>query len=161
MSIVEGTVDLTRHFALPVETVFAAWAREQAQLTWGDPGEGWEMTFDQFRFAVGHSDVCRFGPVGGQQYINEVRYLAIEPSKRIVCTTSLSCNGRVNFAGTLAVAFEEVGGGTRMRLMEHGLYFDGRDDVAGHRSGWESMLDALGEYLTADSERSSGALVGD
>lgn len=34
-----------------------------------------------------------------------------------------------------------------MRLIEQGLYFDGQDDVEGHRPGWESMLGALGKYL--------------
>ncbi|RWI72147.1 SRPBCC domain-containing protein [Mesorhizobium sp.] len=147
MSIIEGTVDLTREFAQPIEAVFAAWASEEAQRAWGDPGKGWEMTFEQFRFAIGQTDICRFGPVGGQQYLNENRYLEIEAGKRIVYSTSLSSDGRLTFAGTVAVTFEEMDDGTRMRLVEQGLYFDGRDDVAGHRSGWEGMLAALGKYL--------------
>ncbi|MDW9589571.1 ATPase [Sinorhizobium meliloti] len=105
----------------PADAVFAAWSREEAQRAWSDPGEGWELSFDQFQFAVGETDVCRFGPAGGKQYINENRYLEIEPGKRIVYSTSL--------------------------LIEQGLYFDGQDDVEGHRSGWESMLGALGKYL--------------
>ena len=147
MTIVAGTVDLSRDFRRPVEAVFAAWADERAQLTWGDPGEGWSMRFDAFHFAVGQTDICRFGPDGGPQYINENRYLAIEPGRRIVYATSLASDGRLTFAGTVAVAFEASGTGTHMRLVEQGLYFDGQDDVAGHRSGWESMLDALGGYL--------------
>ncbi|MFU0507812.1 SRPBCC domain-containing protein [Pseudaminobacter sp. NGMCC 1.201702] len=147
MSIIEGTVDLTKNFAQPVDAVFAAWSTEEAQLAWSDPGEGWELSFDQFRFAVGEADVCRFGPVGGQHHVNENRYLEIEVGKRIVYSTSLSSNGRLIFAGTVAVTFEEKDDGTRMRLVEHGLYFAGQDDVAGHRSGWESMLGALGKYL--------------
>ncbi|MDI6029377.1 SRPBCC domain-containing protein [Corticibacterium sp. UT-5YL-CI-8] len=147
MSIIEGTVDLTRDFDRPVDAVFAAWSREEAQLAWSDPGDGWEMKFDRFRFTVGETDICRFGPVGGRQYINENRYLEIEAGKRIVYSTSLSSEGRLAFAGTVAVTFEETADGTRLRLVEQGLYFDERDDVAGHRSGWEGMLGALGEYL--------------
>jgi uncharacterized protein YndB with AHSA1/START domain len=152
MSFTEGTVDLTEDFGQPVDAVFAAWSEENAQRAWGDPGEGWKMSFDRFRFTVGETDVCRFGPTGGQQYINENRYLEIESGKRIVYSTSLSSNGRLTFAGTVAITFEEVGDGTRMRLVEQGLYFNGHDDVAGHRSGWASMLGALGKYLR--SERS-------
>lgn len=151
MSIVEGTVDLTKEFARPVEVVFAAWATEEAQRAWSDPGEGWELNFDQFQFAVGQTDICRFGPAGGQHYVNENRYLEIEAGKRIVYSTSLSSDGSLTFAGTVAVTFEEAEGGTRMRLVEQGLYFDGQDDVAGHRSGWESMLAALGRYLLGQS----------
>lgn len=151
MGITEGTVDLTRDFGLPVDVVFAAWSQENAQRAWSDPGEGWEMSFDYFRFIVGETDVCRFGPTGGQQYINENRYLEIEAGKRIVYSTSLSSKGRLTFAGTVVITFEEVDEGTRMRLVEQGVYFDGQD-VADHRSGWESMLGALGKYLR--SERS-------
>lgn len=147
MSIIEGTVDLTKEFARPVDTVFAAWSSEEAQRAWSDPGEGWELSFDRFRFTVGETDACRFGPTGGQRYANENRYLEIEAGKRIVYSTSLSSDGRLTFAGTVAVTFEKTDDGTRMRLVEQGLYFDGQDDVAGHRSGWESMLGALGKYL--------------
>jgi uncharacterized protein YndB with AHSA1/START domain len=147
MSIVEGSVDLSRDFDHPVETVFAAWSNENAQLHWGDPGEGWSMTFDAFHFAVGQTDICRFGPDGGRQYVNENRYLVIDKDRRIAYATSLTGEGHITFAGTVAVAFERKGSGTHMRLIEQGLYFDGRDDVAGHRSGWEGMLDALGRYL--------------
>lgn len=147
MSIIEGTVDLTSEFARPVDAVFVAWSKEEAQLAWSDPGEGWEMKFDQFQFAVGETDVCRFGPVGGQQYLNENRYLEIKAGKRIVYSTSLRSDGRLTFAGTVVVTFEEASDGTRMRLVEQGLYFDGQDDVAGHLSGWEGMLGALDEYL--------------
>lgn len=147
MSIVEGTVDLTRDFDQPIAEVFAAWSSEDAQRTWGEPGEGWEMSFERFRFHVGETDICRFGPKGGPQYINENRYLLIEPEQRIVYATSLKSADRLTFAGTLAITFETTGDGTRMRLIEQGLYFDGQDDVAGHRSGWEGMLAALGKYL--------------
>ena len=147
MSVVEGVVELTKALNQPVEAVFAAWADEQAQLSWGHPGAGWSMTFDNFHFAVGETDVCRFGPEDGQQYRNENRYLVIEPGRRIVYSSSLSTGGRLSFAGTVAVSLEEADGGTRMRLIEQGLYFDGLDDVEGHRSGWESMLDALASHL--------------
>lgn len=147
MSIAEGTVDLMKEFAQPIEAVFAAWSNEEAQLVWGDPGEGWEMAFDQFRFAVGETDICRFGPVGGQQYVNENRYLAIEPWKRIVYSTSVHSKGSLSFAGTVVVTFHDANTGTQLKLVEHGIYFDPQDDVMDHRSGWESMLDALGKYL--------------
>jgi uncharacterized protein YndB with AHSA1/START domain len=147
MSIVEGSVDLSRDLDQPVEAVFAAWSDKEAQLTWSAPGEGWSMAFDAFNFAVGQTDICRFGQNDGRQYVNENRYLVIEHGRRIVYATSVASEGHVTFAGTVAIAFDAKGSGTRMRLIEQGLYFDGQDDVEGHRSGWESMLDALGRYL--------------
>lgn len=147
MKIVEGTVDLVKDIARPVDIVYAAWSTEQSQLSWCDPGEGWELHFDHFRFKVGQTDICRFGPVGGQCYINENRYLQISAGERIVYSTSLVSNGRLTFAGTVAVTFMDAEGGTRLHLVEQGLYFDELDDVASHCSGWESMLQALNEYV--------------
>jgi uncharacterized protein YndB with AHSA1/START domain len=151
MSIIQGTVELTKDFARPVDVVFAAWSTEEAQKVWSDPGDGWEMSFDQFQFTVGETDVCRFGPVGGQHFVNENRYLEIDPGKRIIYSTSLSSDGRLTFAGTVVVTFEGMNNGAHIRLVEQGLYFDGQDDIAGHRSGWESMLEALGKYLSVQS----------
>jgi uncharacterized protein YndB with AHSA1/START domain len=71
----------------------------------------------------------------------------IEPSRRIVYSTSLSTGGRLSFAGTVVARFEGADGGTRIRLIEQGLYFESHDDVESHRSGWESMLDMLANYL--------------
>jgi uncharacterized protein YndB with AHSA1/START domain len=147
MRIVEGTVTLSKDYSSPVASVFAAWSQPEAQLAWGDPGQGWVMVFDQFRFAVGETDICRFGSVGGPEYVNENRYLLIEAESRIVYATSLASKGVLNFAGTVAVGFEATPGGTRLTLVEQGLYIDGRDDPADHRSGWDGMLTALAGYL--------------
>lgn len=147
MSTVVGTVDLTKDYDHSITDVFSAWSSEAAQRSWGDPGEGWEMNFDQFRFAVGKTDVCRFGPKGRPTYINENHYLQIEPEQRIVYATSLKSGNRLTFAGTVAITFGAIKDGTRMRLIEQGLYFDGQDEVTGHQSGWEGMLSALGLSL--------------
>jgi uncharacterized protein YndB with AHSA1/START domain len=151
MGISEGIVDLTKEFPQPVGAVYSAWTSEEAQRAWGDPGDGWKMEFENFGFDVGQAHLCRFGPIGGQLYINENRYLAIQPEKRIVYSTSLSSEGKLTFAGIVAVAFEAIEGGTRMRFVEQGLYFDGQDDVEGHRSGWEAMIGALGHYLSGQA----------
>lgn len=147
MSVFEGSIALCHDFDRPAEDVFAAWSDERAQLAWGDPGNGWSMEFDAFRFAVGETDMCRFGPVDGPQYVNENRYLLIEPSRRIVYSTSLATAGRLTFAGTVAIDLESTANGTQLRLVEQGLYFDEQDDVEGHRTGWTTMLDALARYL--------------
>lgn len=147
MSIIEGTVDLSCDFDCPAGIVFSAWSDEFAQLIWGDPGDGWSMTFDSFRFALGETDICRFGPTGGPQYVNENRYLVIEPNRRVVYSTSLAVEGRITFAGTVCIVFDGTSDTTHMRLIEQGLYFDGHDTVESHRAGWAGMLDSLTQYL--------------
>lgn len=143
MSIEQGTVDISKTFPVPAAAVFAAWSGEAAQRAWGDPGPDWQMRFERFRFTVGESDICHFGP----SYLNENRYLEILPEKRIVYASLLRTAGTLTFAGTVTVMFEQVKDGTRMRLVEHGVYFDGHDKVDDHDEGWRSMLEAMEVYL--------------
>lgn len=147
MSIELGTVDITRTFAAPAASVFAAWSQQAAQEAWGDPGPDWQMRFERFGFAVGESDLCRFGPRGGPVYLNENRYLQILPEARIVYATLLREDGTLSFSGTVVVTFEPVLDGTRMRLVEQGTYFDGRDRAEDHQAGWQAMLGAIDRYL--------------
>ena len=147
MSIEQGTVDITTTFTVPVAAVFAAWSQEAAQQAWGDPGPGWQMRFERFRFSIGESDICHFGPKTGPTYLNENRYLDIVADRRIAYASSLREGGTLTFAGTVVVTFEPVESGTRMRLVEQGVYFDGRDRVEAHREGWRSMLEAMENYL--------------
>lgn len=147
MSIEQGTVDIAKTFVAPVAAVFSVWAEAAAQQAWGDPGPDWQMRFERFRFTVGESDLCRFGPKDGPTYLNENRYLEITPARRIVYATSLHDADTLTFAGTVIVTFEPAEGGTRMRLVEQGIYFDGRDKADDHRDGWRSMLEAMDAYL--------------
>lgn len=142
-----GTVTLTRTYNHSASAVFAAWSDQDAVTAWSDPGDGWHLVFDRFDFRVGHIDLCRFGPAGGPEFINENRYLAIDPDRRIVFSTSLNVERRPTFAGVVTVRFSERETGCEMRLVEHGLYFDPEDGAAAHREGWNHMLDGLGRYL--------------
>jgi uncharacterized protein YndB with AHSA1/START domain len=147
MHIEQGTVDITKTFATPAANVFSAWSQETAQKTWGDPGPDWQMRFERFRFTVGESDLCRFGPKDGPVYLNENRYLEIAAERRIVYATLLREGDTLTFAGTVVVTIEPAQGGTRMRLIEHGVYFDGRDRPDDHHEGWRAMLEAMDAYL--------------
>lgn len=147
MSIEYGTVDITRTFAAPAAAVFSAWSQQAAQEAWGDPGPDWQMRFERFRFTVGESDLCRFGPRGGPVYLNENRYLQILPEKRIVYASLLREGDALTFAGAVVVTFESIPDGTRMRLVEQGAYFDGRDRAEDHQAGWQAMLKAMDHYL--------------
>lgn len=147
MSIEHGIVDITRTFAAPAAAVFAAWSQQAAQEAWGDPGPDWQMRFERFGFAVGESDLCRFGPKGGPVYLNENRYLQIRPQERIAYASLLREDGTLTFAGTVVVTLEAVPDGTRMRLVEQGTYFDGRDKAEDHQAGWQAMLEAMDRYL--------------
>jgi uncharacterized protein YndB with AHSA1/START domain len=147
MSSITGTVEIENLYPVSPEKVFAAWASAEAMLIWSAPPAGWEMSCDDFKLEVGHTDEWLFGPVGGEPYINRNEYTAIEPGRRIVYTTTLAYQGELKFAGAVSVTFEPSEGGCRLHFTEAGIHI-GQDDREGHAEGWQCMLDALGSYLT-------------
>jgi len=143
---ISGVVELERDYAAAPDAVYEAWSDADAQLAWSAPPPGWDMTCEAFRLEVGHTDVWRFGPDGGEPYVNANRYQAIVPGERIVYTTTLSHAGRLIFAGAVSVEITPRGEGARLTLREAGVHIGG-DDAEGHRQGWTSMLEGLAAYL--------------
>lgn len=156
MFAIAGLVELQRDYPSAPDAVFAAWSDADAQLAWSAPSAGWWMTCEAFRLEVGHTDVWRFGPDGEAGYVNENQYQEIVPGERIVYTTTLSHDGRLSFAGAVSLEIAAYGQGARLTLREAGVHLDG-DDTEGHRQGWTSMLDALGEHLAAGASRTRAA----
>ena len=149
-SVNHSTIVIERSYDASPSRVFAAWSDPQALLRWGSPGEGWVSAFDRFEFKVGGCELSRFGPKGGEPYLNETRYLDIVPDKRIVSAGSMTSGGTRIFAGLLTVEFTAAGKGCRMVMTEQGAFLDGHDNPANHEAGWNRMLDNLGDQLKRD-----------
>jgi hypothetical protein len=49
------------------------------------------------------------------------------------------------------IGLEPDGGGTRLKLTEHGAFLDGHDSPASRAHGTGSLLDALGDILRSDA----------
>jgi uncharacterized protein YndB with AHSA1/START domain len=142
-SVNHSTIIIERTYDASPSRVFAAWSNPEALLRWGSPGDGWQSAFDRFDFRVGGGDVSRFGPKGGETYVNETQYLDIVPSERIVSAGSMTTGGVRLFAGLLTVEFHADGKGCRMVMTEQGAFLDGHDVPANHEAGWNQMLDNL------------------
>jgi len=146
-SIKHGAVTLERIYASPTEQVFTALSTREALLEWSAPSGGWTFSYDRFDFRVGNTDVAEFGPIGGEPYVNETTYLAIEPGRRIISATTIAYRAKLIFAGILTMELETAGNGTLLRLNETGAYLDDADGPDGHEAGWTEMLDGLGAWL--------------
>ncbi|WP_202311007.1 SRPBCC family protein [Mesorhizobium sp. L-8-10] len=146
-SVHPATIVLERAYEASPERVFAAWTTPEALLRWGSPGDDWEMSYERFEFREGGGDLCRFGPKGGEVYVNETRYFDIVPNERIVSAGSMSSSDKRLFAGMLTVEFHAAGSGCRMVMTEQGVFLDGYDRPENHEAGWSQMLDQLGDEL--------------
>lgn len=154
-TIDHATITAERRIKAHVKHVFAAWADKDAIMQWSAPEEGWEMSYDEFGFRAGHTDICSFGVIGAEPYVNTVRYEDIRTDERIVYTATISHAGALIFVGTVIITFHDKDDETLLQFTEAGFYFDGADTPEGHKSGWEAMLDGLAAYveLKADAAR--------
>jgi uncharacterized protein YndB with AHSA1/START domain len=143
-----STFTLERTYDAAPARVFAAWSDPEALLRWGTPGDGWVTRFDRFDFRVGGGELSRFGPVGGETYVNQTQYLDIVENQRIVSAGSMTEGDKRLFAGLLTVEFHPAGAGCRLLLTEQGVFLDGHDLPENHQAGWGSMLDNLGNEVT-------------
>ncbi len=142
-----ATIVIERTYEALPDQVFAAWSSREALATWSAPGDGWELAWRAFDFKVGHTDVCTFGAIDAEPYVNTTRYEEIVPNQRIVYASTISYLGELIFAGVVTVEFLSIGDATRLVMTENGVYLDGSDSPLGHEDGWAMMLDSLGDYL--------------
>jgi uncharacterized protein YndB with AHSA1/START domain len=146
-SVNHSTIVLERLYDVTPKRVFAAWSDRDALLRWGSPGTGWESSMERFDFRVGGDAKSSFGPVGGETYVNEARYLDIVPDARIVSAGAMTTGDKRLFAGILTVEFYPAGRGCRLIMTEQGAFFDGHDLPENHAAGWSQMLDQLGDEV--------------
>ncbi|TIM73628.1 MAG: polyketide cyclase [Mesorhizobium sp.] len=142
-SVIHSTIVLERSYDASPARVFAAWSDSAALQRWGSPGEGWESSIDRFEFQVGGIALSRFGPKGGESYVNETRYLDIVRDQRIVSAGGMTSSGRRLFVGLLTVEFSPEGTGCRLLMTEQAAFLDGHDQPENHQAGWSQMLDNL------------------
>lgn len=144
---VPSRIDLERHYNASPERVFAAWSSPDALLRWGAPGEGWSVEIESFRFEVGGGQMTRFSPDSEEFFVNRNCYHDIVPAARIVSSGSMARGAHTLFAGVLTVELEPAGSGCMLRLIEQGVFLDGRDQPENHERGWLSMLEKLAQEL--------------
>jgi uncharacterized protein YndB with AHSA1/START domain len=142
-SVNHSTFVLERAYNATPARVFAAWSTAEALLRWGSPGEGWQVGFDRFDFRVGGGNICRFGPAGGDVYVNDARYQDIVPDRRIITADTMTCGDKPLFAGLATVEFHPAGAGCRLVFTEQGAFLDGHDLPENHKAGWTEMLGNL------------------
>jgi uncharacterized protein YndB with AHSA1/START domain len=144
-SVEHSTFTLERKYEASPERTFAAWAEPEAKSRWFGTADA-EHELD---FRVGGRELSRGeGPDGGV-YTYQALYQDIIPAERIVFTYDmLMGETRISISVT-TVEFRAEDGGTHLVFTEQGAFLDGHDDPALRQQGTGSLLDALGEELSA------------
>lgn len=85
----------------------------------------------------------------GPAYTFDALYQDIVPAERIVFTYDMLMGETRISVSVTTVEFRAEDDGTRLVFTEQGAFLDGHDDPSLRQQGTGSLLDALGEELSA------------
>lgn len=138
------TFTIERIYPNCVEHVWAAWAIPEKKQSWfgGDIADS--------DFQVGGTESKTFENDMGT-HTNSTYYFEIQEQERIVFGYSMAMNGVVHTVSLTTVTFAKENGGTRLTYTEQMCVIPPSDGAEGRTHGWNALLDALGEYLVADT----------
>jgi uncharacterized protein YndB with AHSA1/START domain len=151
MSITHGSFTLERTYDADLARVFKAWSDPAAKALWfgaGDDGAGDGYELD---FRVGGRERSAGGPSGGPIHVYDALYWDIVKDRRIVYTYEMLLDDTRISVSLTSVELEPDDDGTRLRLTEHGAFFDGHEPATQRADGVGSLLDALGAELMRSS----------
>ncbi|MFB6725811.1 SRPBCC family protein [Kribbella sp. NPDC056345] len=142
MSVTHSTFTLERHYPVPVDRVFAAWATPDARKRWMAQGAEHSQNF-----TVGGRETAKGLDGEGRPLTYEARYVDIVPNERILTTSTLSTGDVLSTTSVTSVEFQPDGNGTLLTLTEHGMYLPGQEKPEWREAGTAQQLDTLATEL--------------
>ena len=156
-TVLHDTFVLEREYPVGPDRVFAAFADLETKQRWFGGYDDWtsegEHTLD---FRVGGTEHEAGGPPGGFVSTFDAIYLDIVPDERIIYSYSMTIDGVPLSVSLATVEIAPTAAGSRLRLTEHGAYFDTADGPAQRVEGTEHLLDRIGAMFDADLAAANG-----
>lgn len=148
--IVHGQFTIDRHYPLPPDRVFGAFADPAIRRRWFAEGEGWEVETYDLDLRPGGHETSSFRYRGGPRMENRTVVHEVVTDTLIVSTYVMAVDGKTISVSLTTTEFEPEGDGTGLRFTEQGVYFDDPDALANREEGTRELLEALAEVLERD-----------
>lgn len=146
-SVAHGSFTVERHYAAAPPQVFRAWSDPEQITAWAAPSPGWSFAIRSFDFRVGGGDLQEFGPPGEVPFTIVSRFDDIIPDQRIIAAYAVARGETRISSSVTCIEFLPDGGGTLLRITEHGAFLDGHDTALGRRGGVEMQVGQLAVHL--------------
>jgi len=151
-SVIHNTFVIERSYPVAPKRVFAAFADPAQKRRWFVEGDHGEVESYELDFRVGGKERVRVRfkpgtPVQGLACTNEISYLDIIPSRRVVTASSMSVGERCISASLVTFEFLPSKTGTDLIFTHQGAFFEGADGPEMREGGWRELLDELAKEL--------------
>ncbi|MEX0853634.1 MAG: SRPBCC domain-containing protein [Bauldia sp.] len=140
----DRTLIIERVFKAPPERVFKAWTDPKILVAWWGP-EGFNTPDAKLDVRVGGAWRSTMVGPKGEAHVCSGVYREIAPPKRLVMTWGWEADGRRGHETVIELTFEQVGAGTRMRLIQS--LFENAEQRDSHNMGWSSSFNDLERVL--------------
>jgi len=156
--VVHDTFVLEREYPVAPGLVFAAFADRETKGRWFAGGDGWAAIGDHtFDFRVGGREYLAGGGPDRPVTTFDAIYHDIVDDERIIYSYSMTLDGAPLSVSLATIEIAPTAAGARLRMTEHGAFFDGGDGPASRLDGTEHLLDAIGAMLAEDLAATNGS----
>ncbi len=141
----DRVLTITRVFDAPRSLVFQAWTESDHMANWFGP-RGFKSTVIKNDLRPGGAyRIHMLGP-DGDHWMQGVYREVVPPERLVMVGSWADADGNLTRPETtLTLAFEDLGGKTRLTL--HQAIFESVSARDMHENGWASSLECLAEYL--------------
>ncbi len=147
IAVSQGSFRVERHLAASPARVFQAWSQPEQLALWAAPAEGWAFVIKGFEFRVGGGATFEFGPPGEAPNVDQTRYDDIIHNRRIVTAYAIS-RGETRISSSVScLEFLEVEEGTLLRVIETGVFLDGRETALIREGGVRQQMAQLAQFI--------------
>lgn len=155
--VVHSTFVLERSYPVPVQRVFAAFAKAELRRRWFAEGDGHTVEEFAMEFREGGAERVQYRfkegtPFPGVALTNDGTYLDIVPNRRIVSSSAMAMGGRRISASLVTIELLAKDGGTDLICTHQGAFFEGADGPQMREQGWRTLFGRLSTELERATE---------
>ena len=144
-----ATLQVTRDFDCPVETLFARWTSPESRVRWeADPASGMRyLNFDTREGGVERLEISNQGQVVGEMV---QRIMVLRANEALVASITGHFGGRITMVMQVTCRFEATADGSRLTGTSQVVDLTGRDVTEEQTAGWNMMLQSFASDLAAN-----------